>query len=234
MADPIDLDKLSVSLAASVISAQRYLLQANQELEDLHQDRAFLSDMPHARFSLGSVSFEVPYVVDKVHVPDPPSPAEFRVAKDVELTAADMASLRRGSSEASLQKLDALVADYAQVKAELRQAVKPREVAKSATSATLKRLLPAVEIHNEARSELATGANKVAVTKLARLLEDYQEARASYLRIKETLAGGSLPRLAVRIDPDSIAVAAGSVHRMNLQFNSEDQPSIKVQGQPLS
>ncbi|MBK9575508.1 MAG: hypothetical protein IPK50_20265 [Fibrobacterota bacterium] len=233
MADPIDLDKLSVSLAASMISAQRYLLQANQELDDLHQDSTLLSEMPRSRFTLGSVSFEVPYVVDSIVAPDPPTPAEVRVTKDVELTASDLASLRRGASETSLQQFDALVSDYAQVKAGLRQAVQTREAAKSSAPTSLKRLAPTVEIGKEAGTELANGANKVAVTKLARLLEDYQSARTSYQRIKETLAGGSLPRLAVRIDPESIAGATGSVHRMNLQFNSEDQPSIRANGQNL-
>ncbi|HNY31217.1 MAG TPA: hypothetical protein PKO15_10055 [Fibrobacteria bacterium] len=234
MADPIDLDKLSVSLAASMISAQRYLLQANQELDDLHQDSTLLADMPRSRFSLGSVTFDVPYVVENIVVPDPPSPAEVRVTKDVELTASDLASLRRGTSEASLQQFDALVADYAQVKAGLRQAVQSRDTLKSSTIAAPKRLAPAVEIGKDVGTELATGANKVAVTKLARLLEDYQSARTSYQRIKETLAGGSLPRLAVRIDPDSIAGSATGVHRMKLQFNSDDQPSIKANGQNLT
>jgi hypothetical protein len=238
MADPIDLDKLSVALAASIISAQRYLQQANQDLQDLYDANPNLEGAPRPRFVLGEVSFDVPFVVDSIQTPAAAIPPDVRVAKDVVFAESELVSLRRGASPETVGRLDLLLADYAGVKKNLRAATtvaaSPKRVLPLATP-PIARLAPPVVVSDQVRGELETGASKIAVGKLDQLLEDYDAARTSLVRIREVLSGGGLPKLGVRIDADTVGKAApGSVHRLTINFNTQDQPTVKVQGVPLT
>lgn len=235
MTEPIDLDKLSIALAASMVSAHRYLIQANQDLQDLYKGSDTLAGLPIPRFTLGDVAFDVPYVVDSVQSPALVIPPEVRVTKDVTLTEAELNSLKRGTSAEAQEHLQTLLADYVEVKKSLLASSEGLRATELRTLSTPIRLAPAVQMPEETLAQLNVGASKTASIKLSNLLEDYEAARTSLVRIKEVLAGGSLPKLTVRIDAETMEKAAAStVHRMTLKFGAQDQEDIKVQGQNLT
>lgn len=229
MADPIDLDKLSVSLAASMVSAHRYLIAANQELEELYQSTETLGQLPLPRFSLGAVTFEVPYVVEQVNSTPPAPPPEIRLTKDVAVATTELSSLKRGASDIAAQQLDTLLADYAVVKKSLSEVVAQSSDGR-ATPASLPKLTPAVQLSDTALQELTTGASKAAVGRLSQLAADYEAARTALVRMREVVSAGATPRLAVRVDAESIAKAQGNVHKMVLKFSADDRAPIKVEG----
>ena len=236
MAEPIDLDKLSVALAASIVSAQRYLHQANQDLQELYDGTESLSGLPRPRFSLGEVSFEVPYVVDSIQTPAEVIPPDVRLTKDVSLSESEMASLKRGATPEAAEQLTTLLSDYAQVKASLRSATSDTQTPmKNLKISVPQRLAPAVILVDSVKVELQAGASKSAVGKFQQLLEDYDAARTSLVRIKEVVSGGGLPRLSVRVDAEAVEKAAASnLHRLTLRIRSDDQSVVKVQGQNIT
>lgn len=235
MTEPIDLDKLSVALAASMVSAHRYLIQANQDLQDLYKGNDTLAGLTIPRFTLGDVAFDVPYVVDSIQSPELVMPPEVRITKDVTLTEAELSSLKRGASTDAQEHLQTLLADYTEVKKSLRTSSEGIRTAAARTLTTPIRLAPAIQMQEVTLAQLNTGASKAASIKLSNLLEDYEAARTSLVRIKEILAGGALPRLTVRIDAETMEKAPSStIHRMTLKFGAQDQEDIKVQGQTLT
>jgi hypothetical protein len=168
----------------------------------------------------------VAYVVEDVQEPPAVAP-QVRVGRDVALNERELLSLRRGAEAPAVEQLDALLADYAEVKKGLRGAVDGGEAA-------VARVRPPVVLDDAALRTLRKGAGQMAVRKLGRLLEDYQAARAALVRLREAATGGSAPRVLVRIDQAGVNQAPEVARqRVHLTFRSDTDKPVSVQGRTL-
>lgn len=223
MSEPVPIDSVMQALASGVVSTRQYLQRANEALATAYREHALLADQVQPSFVIETVTFDVPYVVDGV-VEVKPQPPALPKRRALALTDREVSSLLRGAGEDAAGLLQDLLATYSEHQALYAKVAKAGDPLAAAAGLQLPQ---PVEVRPDALARLRVGASRTAVDKLDRALADLAEIRADLSAVQQAAAAGPVTQVLVRLDPEAIAGAGGTVHRV--QFSLRVDEAFPVQ-----